>query len=322
MARGPVVRAAPATPGGLALAATTARRFYVDGLTKVEIARQLGISRFKVARLLAAATASGLVRIEISAPPSVDGELSEQLRSRFGLTAAFAVVPDREGTEAAREAVARFTAGLLEELAGPDDVVGVAGGRTPAVMSAHLRADLRCRFVQLGGALAHPDLRLTAVDVVQRVAEATAGSAVTFYAPFLVPDAATAEGLRAQPQIAGALAEHDHLTRAVVSVGYWAAGESTAYDVLDAADREFLAAAGACAELTGLVLDRDGNPVRPLDDRVIGVRLEQLRRADVVAMASGLGRAEGTAAALRSGLVCTLVTPVAHARGVLGLPGP
>ncbi len=77
--------------GAQALAAVVARRFFVEGLTKVEIARQLGISRFKVARLLTEAQESGLVQIQVVTPSSLDGDLAEAVRAEFGLRAAYVV---------------------------------------------------------------------------------------------------------------------------------------------------------------------------------------------------------------------------------------
>ena len=41
-----------ARPAQLILIASVARRYYLEGRSKVEIAEELGLSRFKVARLL------------------------------------------------------------------------------------------------------------------------------------------------------------------------------------------------------------------------------------------------------------------------------
>ena len=60
----------------LALAVTVARRYFVDDRTKVEIATELQLSRFKVARLLELARDSGIVRISIGTPDEVDAELA------------------------------------------------------------------------------------------------------------------------------------------------------------------------------------------------------------------------------------------------------
>jgi hypothetical protein len=55
-------------PSEVVLAARVARQFYLEGFSKVDIADRLGISRFRVARLLDSARESGLVRIEIGLP--------------------------------------------------------------------------------------------------------------------------------------------------------------------------------------------------------------------------------------------------------------
>src|ERR1700742_4917488 len=72
------------------LAPRAARQFYLEGLSKVDIADRLGISRFRVARLLDAARESGMVRIEIGLPGgNLDAGLSAELCSVFGLRHAF-----------------------------------------------------------------------------------------------------------------------------------------------------------------------------------------------------------------------------------------
>lgn len=316
----PVPSAAQGSPSAMALAAAAARRFYVEGETKVEIARQLGVSRFKVARLLTDAQEAGLVQIQVVVPESLDGELAEALREVYGLRSAYVLRTQERELPDQRRAVARFTAGLLEESSTAEDVVGLAWGRTISELTAALSADLRCRFVQLSGALPRPDVEGSAVDLVRRAADATRSSATTFYAPLAVPDAATAEGLRSQSGISEALAELDRLTKAVVSVGAWRPGESTALDSLGTADQEALTAAGVVAEVTGVLVGRDGREVDALADRVIGVTGAQLKATpDVTAMACGdlPARADATASVLRSGMVSTLVTHASHARAVL-----
>ena len=46
--------------GGLSLAVAVARRVHLDGASKVQVAAELGITRFKVARLLDMAHEAGL----------------------------------------------------------------------------------------------------------------------------------------------------------------------------------------------------------------------------------------------------------------------
>src|SRR5246127_2428215 len=80
------------------LAARVARQFYLEGVSKIDIADRLGISRFRVARLLDSARETGMVRIEIGLPGgSLDAGLSAELCSAFGLKHAFVFdFPDDE----------------------------------------------------------------------------------------------------------------------------------------------------------------------------------------------------------------------------------
>src|ERR1700724_4051471 len=78
-------------PWEIVLPARLAREFYIDGVSKIEIADRLGISRFRVARLLDSAREAGMVRIEIGLPGgSLDAGLSAELCAAFGLKHAFA----------------------------------------------------------------------------------------------------------------------------------------------------------------------------------------------------------------------------------------
>ena len=52
-------------PAQLLLMSRVARSYYLDGRSKSDIAAELNISRFRVARLLEASRQSGLVRIVI-----------------------------------------------------------------------------------------------------------------------------------------------------------------------------------------------------------------------------------------------------------------
>ena len=58
------------SPGAAILAATISQRHYIDGESKSDIADDLGISRFKVARLLEMSVREGIIRFQIVTPDS------------------------------------------------------------------------------------------------------------------------------------------------------------------------------------------------------------------------------------------------------------
>ena len=109
---------------GNAAKAHAARLHFLRGLSKSEIADRLGVSRFKVARMLEQARAEGIVRVEIREPVAVDDGLGAALEAQFGLALAVVV---RGDDPAALPAAA---ADWLPDLLGPRDVLGVAWGTT------------------------------------------------------------------------------------------------------------------------------------------------------------------------------------------------
>ena len=94
---------APLRLDDLVLAATVARRYFLEDRTKVQIAAELSLSRFKVARLIDLARSSGIVRITIATPGAVDTELSVLLREHLGLGRALVVNTVDDGDNGATE---------------------------------------------------------------------------------------------------------------------------------------------------------------------------------------------------------------------------
>lgn len=305
------------------LTATVARRFYLDNRTKVEIADELGLSRFKVARMLEQARESGMVRIEVGHPGVVDVELSVRLQDVLGLQHCVVVeVPEEEET-ALRRQLGCAAAELLEELLTPAEVLGLTWARSVTDVVAELRRLPPLPVVQLTGALTRSDVEENSVELVRRVAAVTRGPAYYFYAPMIVADATTAQALRHQPEVASCVARFGAVTVAVVGIGAWAAGRSTIHDALTDAECQQLEAAGVCAEVAGIVLDESGTLLdSPLAERLIGVTGVQLQQVPlVVGVPYGRDKARAVRAAVRSGIVDALVTHASLARALLEL-GP
>src|SRR3954453_5516906 len=101
--------AATTGPAQGVLTASIARRYYLEGMSKVDIADELGVSRFKVARLLDAARETGLVRIEIRHEGEIDVDLSARLQERFDLQHAI-VVDTPDDDESLRQHLGRAAA--------------------------------------------------------------------------------------------------------------------------------------------------------------------------------------------------------------------
>lgn len=289
------------------LLADVARRFYLQGMTRVEIAQELDLSRFKITRLLEEAVASGVVKIEIAVPQSVDADLSLRVKNKFGLERALVTTTHDRSPEGTRNALGKAAAALLREIVTADDVLGVTSGRTMDAIARHLTGLAGCEIIQLTGMSG--DLHDNPVEVLRRVAELSGGQAHSIYAPLTVPHAATAASLKTDPRIAAAFDRFASVTIAVAAVGCWDPPDSRFHSALHADDQQALLDRGVIADIGGALLDGNGQPVHDFDDRVLGISAEELKQAQqVIVVAGGQRKANAILTTLRAGLVTTLVT--------------
>lgn len=314
------------------LAASVARRFYLENQSKVDIAKEFDISRFKVARLLEAALAHNIVRIDITVPAEIDAPLSQALTERFGLRHAIVVNLTRSegGAVAAGDTrqVSRWlgtaAAQLISEIAEEGDILGLDASRSVVAFSEAVTRLPSCEVVQVTGVHGQDLANDAAVAAVRRTAAAGRGRAFPLYAPFILPDAQTAAVLRSQPAIAETLNQFGRVTKAVVGIGAWDATLSAVYDALTDQERARYRVFGACADVAGHVLDEDGQLIpTELSARLISVSAAQLRGVpELIGVSGGVRSAEATRAALKSGLLSGVVTDATTARRLLWYDGP
>lgn len=294
------------------------RRHYLDDATKLEIAAEFGISRFKVARLLDDARRRGLVRIEIT-PSAADPDRSERLRRALGLRRAV-VVNDASGREpdAVRRAVGRASARLLTELTGRESVVGISASLALIAMGDEIDTLGESTVVQLCGVHSSQVAGIGPVELVRDIA-GKGGRARVFYAPFVTPTAVSARDLRSDPAVRWTMSAYPCIDVAAVSVGSWEPGSSGLYDSLSSAETAELTAAGAVGEVCGIVVDHGGRPVTtPATERVLGITADQLGRVpEVIAVVPTPGRAQAVLALAAGGLITSIVTGVELADEIL-----
>jgi DNA-binding transcriptional regulator LsrR (DeoR family) len=307
-----------AGPAELVLTATVARRFYLEGASKSDIAAEIGISRFKVARMLDWARATGLVRIELDTRGEINLDLSVSLRAAHGLRHCVVIDAPEDDEALLRGALGRAAAELLTEIVEPGDVLGLAWARSLMAMRTSLTRLPACDVVQLTGALSLPSDD-SSVELVRDLARKSNGQGFFYYAPMVLPDAATARVLRTQPDIARAIERYPDVTKAVIGVGAWQQGLSTVVGALTEQERREIHDLGVRGELSGVQIDGEGNSVTtPLTDRLIGIDAEQLHAVpDVIAVAYGTAKGDAVHAGIRGGFITSLVTHTGLASSLL-----
>ena len=304
----------------LAITVMAARRYFLDGATKSEIATELGVSRFRVARLLEGARRRGIVRIEIDPAPGIDAVVSHELAAAFAIRSAI-VVQAVEGPPAfTRAQLGAAAAGLVAETVEASDVLGISWGRTLRAMVEQLPPLPACTVVQLVGSVPSMDLDMNALELVRRMTVLGAGGVFPLHVPLIVDTAETAARLRDDPHAARTFGIFPRVTRAIVGIGAWTAGESTLRSAVSPEDAAEIDRAGAVADVCSILLAADGREVRGagLPDRCLAIRAPELRALpDVLAVADGAAKVPAIRAALRSGLIHRLVTTEETARLLL-----
>ncbi len=307
-------------------AAFAARRYLVDGANIKDVAAELGMSRFKAARLVDWARAAGLVRIEISSGADTDVALSAELEHAFGLERALVVAGLDGPVESVRDALAEVAARGIAELVGPRDVVGVSWGSTLDAVVDRLPGLRAAGVVQLVGGMATLRSATGGVDLVRRLALHAGTDGYALVAPLIVRTAASADALRGEPMIAETLRRVEDVTIAVAGIGSWDPPSSRLIELFDDREIERFRRRGVSADLCGIMVAADGTLPAPasVDARRIGILPAQLDAVPrVVAVAGGAEKHEAIHAVLRSGLVDVLITDAGSAAALLAdAPSP
>lgn len=308
----------PVGSSEMVLMAQVARRYFLGEQSKVQIAADLGLSRYRVARLIRAGLDRGIVRIDVGIPGDVDLGMSAELRDAYGLTHCIVVNPPDEDEATLRRYVGLTTTELLAEIVGPHDVLGIASTRVLMGLPELTTRFAGCPVVQISGAISRPDAS-DVLEAVRRFTRTGGGPTYVFYAPLICHDAGAWMTYQHQPEVARCWQLFGDVTVAVVGVGAWRPGLSTVYDALPPKDRLVCQDLGVAGEIAGILVGEDGTTVpTPLSERLIGMTEAQLRAVPTrIGATFGVGRADAVRTVLTSHMINSLVTHRSLAQAIL-----
>lgn len=307
-----VVAGSPLTPSTAMQLLDVGRRHFLREESLSSIAAELGLSRFKVARLAREARDRGIVRISIEIPGNVDLFASDKVKARWPRIEECIVIPTpaKDDPLTLRGALADTAASLVMERVHADDVFGLACGHTVNEVAARIRRLPSCTTVQLTGVTSHGPVGDSSIRTMQRVSALSRGRSFPIYAPAVLESRQVVQALSREPGVAAAVSRFPRLTVALVTVGAWQEGESTLYGSCPPGLRSRVAAEGAVAELIGHLFDADGEVIGPeFSERCLTAPLESLRAArSVMLVAGGPGRVAAIRSVLNAGVATQLIT--------------
>lgn len=300
----------------LRLIARVAQMYHVEGRRQAEIGQTLRMSQATVSRMLKRAEQEDIVRTTVIPPPGTFADLELALRERYSLNEAIVVdcSEDRDGAIMARigEAAAHF----LEVTLQTDEVIGVSSWSQTIlrmVDNIHPMKVTKAKFVvQLLGGMGEPAAQTHATQLIARFAKLTGAEARLLLVQGISSSREAKLVMLSDPMVRGTMDLFGRLSLAVIGIGAVEPSEllSRSGNVFSRQELALLNEAGAVGEISFRFFDQEGRLVdTPLNERVLGVTLDDLRQADrVIALAGGEAKTAAIAGALRLGLIDVLVT--------------
>lgn len=294
--------------------------YYVDQLNQSDVANAMRVSRASVVNYLQEARERGLVVVDIDQQAFARTRISRTLMQRFGLDGA-TVIPDVETDDPNRrigEAAGRLLASIIE----PGETIGVAWGRT--VLSAaqsipQTRRHVDLTVVQLSGSsLATTDFSPELCTSL--MANRLGARCINLLAPAVVSSEELHDALMREPMLVNQFRMIAAASKVIFGIGDIGPQSTFAHtEISESISIDRMLEKGAVGVIIGRFIDAGGKQVAdPLDRRMVGISLDQLKATPVrICAAGGPRKVEAVRAGLVGGYATHLVTDMATARALL-----
>jgi DNA-binding transcriptional regulator LsrR (DeoR family) len=302
--------------------------YYDQGLRQTEIVDRLNVSQSTISRLLKRAGREGIVRITVAVPAGTHPDLEEGLQSKFGLKEAIVVDSVDDDDQIVRD-LGGAAAFYLDTTLRPNEVIGISSWSAALLaMVDTMQPGQRCagaKVVQILGGIGNPGAEAHATHLTRRLANLIAGTATLLPAPGVVGSPEAKQVLLKDRYVQEAMEVIGTVTFALVGIGSLEPSRLLAAsgNVFSSSELKMLADHGAVGDICIRFFDRGGEPVvTPLNERVIGMDLEQLRRVHrVVAVAGGKRKTAAIRGALVGRWINVLITDRATAERLIADSG-
>ena len=297
--------------------------YYEENRTQPEISKIMGISRFKVGRLLNQAKKEGVISIRIHDPLGNIGELEIELARKFGLKEAVVAGNGEILGKSESEQIGMLGAQYLSRVIGEIKILSVAWGATLRHLVENMEKikaeDLT--VVTLSGSIGTIGGTDTNMLTMMLSEKLTARS-LLLQAPLVVRDQKTRQAFLKEKNIAETLRIAKSADMTLLGIGM-ANEKGSLYKagLLRGADYQGMRNHGAVGAICGRFYDINGKPcIADWDNRVIGPNLDELdQMKHKVAIAGGREKKDAIIGALKGHLMDVLITDEHTAQALLKL---
>lgn len=299
----------------LRLMAKVARLYHVQGLRQTAITERLHIHQSTVSRLLKRAEDAGIVRITFTAPTGLHADLEDALQATFGLREAIVIDAIEDEDQIVKD-LGAASAFYLETTLRPSDVVGISSWSAALLaMVEAMHPNPRAAgagVVQILGGIGNPGAEQHATQLTRRLAALLSGTATLLPAPGAVGSADARRVMLKDRYVQEAVALFKSVTVALVGIGAVEPSKllASSGNIFSPHELRQLSRRGAVGDICLRFFDAEGAPVAtPLNDRVISMELDALRRVPrVVGIAGGRRKTAAIRGALAGRWINVLIT--------------
>jgi DNA-binding transcriptional regulator LsrR (DeoR family) len=308
----------------LRLMTKVARLYYVDRLRQTEIADQLDISQATTSRLLKRAQDEQIVRISLNAPVGIHADLERQLESTYGMKEAIVVESMPDDRQIMRD-LGSAAAFYLNTTLKSNEVIGISSWSASLLATVDammpVTRPIGAQVVQILGGVGTPTAESNAIHIVSRLAMLVQGQSILLPVPAVVGAQDTRQLYLQDTFVCETIERFVSVTLALVGIGSVEPSDllASSGNVFTVQELEMLRDQGAVGDVCLRYFDAKGAPVQtPLNDRVIGMQLEQLRKVKrSVGIAGGARKLAAIRGALLGRYINVLITDLRTAEGLV-----
>jgi DNA-binding transcriptional regulator LsrR (DeoR family) len=299
-----------------------ANLYYEENWTQEQIAKKFSVSRPIISKSLQKARDYGIVEVYINDETVMTVNLEKQLELEFNLRDAKVVPSESDKLELTLHSVGRAAANYVSKNLKNTSSIGISWGETLTTLVREYPFELRedLKIVPLEGGMGRKKVEIHANQLAYELAKKMGAECSFLYAPAIVESQELINRLLRMDDINAVIEEGKNVDMALISLGNpYERSTLKSVGYLDEEDLQKLKELDVVGDMGFRFFDQMGNPINhPFDKQVVGLSLIDLKKIDkVVAVVSGIHKAESLMAMLKGEYIDVLITDEKTASEVL-----
>jgi len=300
-----------------------ARYYYENNFDQSKIAKEMGLSRPTVSRLLQYAKDNGYVQIKIVDPFADASTLEKAFEKKYSLNKVIVTYAPSSDYQSIIQNIGKSGAEYLESIVKDGDSIGVTWGRTMSEVAKNLspkdNSQEHVKVVQLKGGVTHSETNNFAQEVISDFATAFHTTAESLPLPVIFDNSETSRLVLKDKQTQYIMNEGKSTNIALFTVGD-VRDDAMLFNLGYLSDKEIkMLQRDAVGDISSRFINSKGEIANEdLNQRTIGIDLNELKKKEYsILIAGGDQKVDSIKGALAGNYANVLITDENTARQLL-----